>query len=330
VNKSKQRYKVNVHHSRDSAGKQWVLTQSLALQGLCRVLRSFFSLLLDHVDDESSARLGLSDDEYETEYEDDTEGSLTNENSFGANGVAAKPWLVGAWSKILDFAVEAASQQGGRDNLELRYAGVELLVLCAQLSCKAGSEAAVTPARISTNMQVVNGALRDMGSSNVTKAAKTASQRIHSQTTDFYRKTMFNLALERIDCYRQFIEDSEAEDEHPAGGMEATQVQVLQKFVSCLGNLYDCCKENEMSQQGGEGDDLAIQRYFKISKQESGGAEHFFVNCLATVAETATGGPRFLSQAQRAAVDLLRSMAKQGSSEAVLRCVMISGPWLFW
>ena len=86
MNKSKQRYKVNVHHSRDSAGKQWVLTQSLALQGLCRVLRSFFSLLLDHVDDESSARLGLSDDEYETEYEDDTEGSLTNENPNTASG----------------------------------------------------------------------------------------------------------------------------------------------------------------------------------------------------------------------------------------------------
>ena len=53
VDKSRSRYKVNVHHSRDSAGKQWLLTQSLALQGLSRVLRSFFSILLDHVDDES-------------------------------------------------------------------------------------------------------------------------------------------------------------------------------------------------------------------------------------------------------------------------------------
>ena len=348
VEERRPRYKVNVHHSRDSAGKQWVMTQSLAIQGLSRVLRSFFSVLLDHIDDESiaqTAAVGASKeasnesdddsgtyDEDETEYdeEDETDEDATEEASLEENRKEGKPWLVAAWSRILDFALQAAAQEGGRDTVDLRSAGVELLVLCAQLSCKAGIQAAITPARVSTNMQVVNGALRDVGASNSPKSAKTANQRSHAQATDAYRRIMFSSTMERTDAYREFIEISEVGEDNAASGMEATQIQVLQKFVGCLSNLYDCCKDDEMAHQGDLGDKLAIMRFFQKSETEAFSFEYRFVRLLATVTRAASGGPRFLSQAQRASIDLLKSMIKQGSSEALLQIVIIAGPWLFW
>lgn len=339
VEGSRARYKVNVHHSRDSAGKQWVMTQSLALHGLSRVLRSFFSLLLDHSDDASIAS-GASqlhsegeDDSVtydEEETEDDEEDETDGTDEVDIVGSEAKPWLVGAWSRILDFALQAAAQVGERDSLDLRLAGAELLVLCAQLSCKAGIQAAITPARVGTNMQVVNGALRDVGPANSPKPAK-ATQRTHSIATDEYRHAMFCSAMEKADAYREFIETSEKEKDGAPSEMEATQVQVLQKFVGCLSNLYDCCKNNEMAHQGDLGDKLAIKRCFQEFEIEGLGLsfEYRFVRLLATVTEAASGGPRFLSQAQRASIELLRSMAKRGSSEALLQIVRIAGPWIF-
>lgn len=325
VAKTRSRYKVNVHHSRDSAGKQWLLTQSLALQGLSRVLRSFFSMLLDHVDDESFGHIK------------DSKRVVDEETAWKKN-----PWLVDAWSKILDLALQAAAQEGGRDTVDLRSAGIELLVLCAQLSCKAGIAAAITPARVGTNMQVVNGALRDVGAASP-KSRKAAEQRLHSQATEAYRQVMFASAMERIDLYREFIEAAEAqrrsdvltreqagEKESDRPGMEVTQVQVLQKFIGFLSNLYDCCKDDEMSSQGHLNDNLAIARIFQKAGTEIFGVEYRFVRLLTTVASDASGGCRFLSQAQRASIDLLRSMIKQGSSEALLQCVCRAGPWLFW
>lgn len=56
VESSRSRYKVNVHHSQDSAGKQWITTQVLTLQGLSRVLRSFFAQSLDNMEKASPER----------------------------------------------------------------------------------------------------------------------------------------------------------------------------------------------------------------------------------------------------------------------------------
>ena len=124
----RKRYKVNIHHSRDSADKQWVATQSLVLRSLCRILRSFFSVLLDTTrQDDPSIRGADSDD---------------------------TPWFDDAWNRVLGYAFDAATQVGGRDTLELRSAGVELSVLCNQLSCRAGIQAALSPARVGTNMEV--------------------------------------------------------------------------------------------------------------------------------------------------------------------------------
>ena len=97
---------------------------------------------------------------------------------------------------------------------------------------------------------------------------------------------------------------------------------------TCLSSLYDCCKDEELSQSG---DEEILKRYFeKKSDSSSPHLECQFVDMLTSVAKAASGGPRFLSQAQRATIDLLRSMMKHGSSEAILQTVVISGPWLFW
>ena len=247
-----------------------------------------------------------------------------------------------AGSRLLDLGLQAAAQEGGRDTVDLRSAGIDLLVLCAQLSCKAGIAAAIMPARVGTNMQVVNGALRGVGAASP-KSTKAAEQRLHSQTTEAYRQVMFSSAMERIDLYREFIEAGEAqrrldvlrreqagEKERDQEGMEATQVQVLQKFIGSLSNLYDCCKDDEMSNQGQLNVNHTILRFFLKSETEIFGFEYRFVRLLTTLAMDASGGPRFLSQAQRAAIALLRSMMKQGSSEALLQCVCRAGPWLFW
>ena len=143
VESSKSRYKVNVHHSRDSAGKQWVTTQVLTLQGLCRVLRSFFGRILEHLDDEDSQasqgdkRKGVDaveDEESEenegesesyedeTESEDDEEGEseddATEKGGSEAIDMNQEPWLTMAWARILDFGVQAAAQEGGRDTVD--------------------------------------------------------------------------------------------------------------------------------------------------------------------------------------------------------------------
>jgi len=346
IETTKSRYKVNVHHSRDSAGKQWVATQVLTLQGLSRVLRSFFSLLLDHVDDglsvassgssngndneeEEGESESYDDDDESDEYdeEEDSEGTESEETTPSMDKDRT-PWLVQAWSRILDFALQAAAQEGGRDTVDLRYAGVELLVLLGQLSCKDGITAAITPARVGTNMQVVNGALKQVRNSNSPKSSSSiAYQRAHSMVTNTYREKLFASTMARMDSYRKFIEELE----RSSSGMEATQVQVLQRFVSSLSNLYDCCKDNEMSPQANMVDSLTARWCSKepeMANVES--LEGRFVQLIITVAEVSSGGPRFLSQAQRSAIDALRSMVKQGSPEALLCSVRVAGSLFFW
>lgn len=353
VESSRSRYKVNVHHSRDSAGKQWVTTQVLTLQGLCRVLRSFFGLILEHLDDqessdstgnkkeiqqkeEDSAEEEEDSESYETETESDDEEDEEGEAEQTEEGKHAEsqhdqdPWLVAAWARILECGLQAASQEGGRDTVDLRNAGVELLVLCGQLSCKAGIQAAITPARVGTKMQVINGALREAdGSNNPKDAAATGYHRSHSKMVNECRETLFLEAMKKMIDYMDYIEATEKAKEGNTAGMEATQSQVLQKFVTCLSSLYDCCKDEELSQNG---DDEILKRYFEKKKSDSSHPhlECQFVQMLISVAKAASGGPRFLSQAQRSTIDLLRSMMKQGSSEAILQTVVISGPWLFW
>ncbi|MFN9899558.1 MAG: hypothetical protein ACK55Z_12355, partial [bacterium] len=60
------------------------------------------------------------------------------------------------------MALKWASTPGGREILDLRLVGVDILVLCSQLSSMCGIDAASITVRVGTNMQVINGALRSV------------------------------------------------------------------------------------------------------------------------------------------------------------------------
>lgn len=330
----KSRYQVSVHHSRDTAAKQWVTTQVLVLRGLSRVLRTFYSQLLELVDDQSSTEKEVLEEiessEEDTSYDED---DATEDHSADGTSITdydGRPWFVRAWIKILDFSLQAAAQPGERDTLDLRNVGVEILVLCSQLSCRGGIQAAIIPARVGTNMQVVNGALRDVRNPDAPKDSPKNIQHSHSKVTDACRETLFLAAMERMDSYREFI----VLDSHSGGEgscMEATQIQVLHKYVTALSSFYDCCKDDELSPGGALRDRVQLAKFFKgLEGADGGHLECRFVSTVVTIAKAASSGTRFLSQAQRSAIDLLRGMIKNGSSEALLRSVQLCGPTFFW
>jgi hypothetical protein len=300
------RYKVNIHHSRDSSDKQWVATQALVLRGLSRVLRTFFSELLDTTQDYGPAPKGETADE--------------------------TPWFEEAWNRVLGYAFEASTQTGGRDTLDLRNSGVELLVLCSQLACRAGIQAALTPARVGTNMEVVNGALRSVRTPDKTSGRKTLNRKETSSVAELWRENFFLDAFDVLDSFREHLESDAAVD-HESGlspYLEPTQVQVLGKFAGDLCKLYDCCKDAEFL-EGSTLDDLPIQKYLGLSPVEDNISDDSlvarYVRMVLAVAERASGGPeaRFLSQAQRSCIDLLRSMASNGSNEAFMSLTSMAG-----
>lgn len=301
------RYRVSVHHSRDSTGKQWVSTQALVLRGLCRVLRSFFSQLLDTTDGNSS------------------EGKELNDT----------PWFDGAWSKILSYAFDAATQVGGRDTLDLRNSGVGLLVLCNQLSCKAGMQAAITPARVGTNMEVVNGALRSVRTAEKS-SGKISSGRARSAVTEMWRENLFLDAFDVLDSFREHLDSDAASVSEPGLSryMEPTQVQVLSKFAADLSKLYDCCKDQEFLEDRTFAGTTSFEKYLTVHSpppKEEDPLVARFVRVIVITATKSSGGPdsRFLSQAQRSCVELLRSMASHGSPEALINLASLSGSSFF-
>jgi len=305
----KSRYKVSIHHSRDSAGKQWVGTQALVLRGLSRVLRNFFAKLLKT-----------------------TESSLVNLGSENET-----PWFDDAWNKILAIAFDAATQFGGRDTLDLRTAGTELVVLCAQLSCKQGIQAAITPARVSTNMEVVNGALRTVRSPEKEDGTRELEPHSDSAVTEMWRQNLFLDAFDVLDSFREQLENSDSQSsqhESVQHTLEPTQVQVLSKFADDMRKLYDCCKDDEFREDRSfdEVDSFEILLLKPMSKSnDNDPLVARFVQIMATVAITSSSGPdsRFLSQSQRASIDILRMMAMDGSPQALLVLTELCGSAFF-
>lgn len=292
----KSRYRVSVHHSRDSAGKQWMATQSLVLRGLSRVLRNFFYALLDTMD-----------------------GGLNSSDKNNEN-----PWFEKAWNKILSHAFDAATQTGGRDTLDLRSSGVELLVLCNQLACSAGIEAAITPARVGTNMEVVNGALRSVRVPDKASVDKDSPRKSHSTITETWRENLFLDAFDVLDSFR---EHSEAKSGLVC--MDSTQVQVLSKFACDLSKLYDCCRDGEFGESKAFDGISSLEKYLVVNTSSITDEDTLvvrFVRIVMTVASTSSTGSdaRFLSQAQKCCIDLLRSMASNGSFEAFLNLSFLS------
>lgn len=300
----KSRYQVNVHHSRDSADKQWVATQALVLKGMCRLLRNFFDDLLKTTDSVV--------DEKET------------------------PWFDKAWSKILGWAFEASTQEGGRETLDLRNSGVELMVLCNQLACAAGIHAAITPARVGTNMEVINGALRSVGSPERGRNG-SIRERVHSSdVVEMWRENLFLDAFDNLEEFREHLESETLADDQtePTSILEPTQIQVLTKFASELGKLYDCCKENEFKE------DVTLSTYATfepllasavVRPTDNDAMVVRYVRVVRTIAKITSSGKdsRFLSQAQRACMEILKTMATDGSPEALLNLTVLSSAGFF-
>ena len=275
------RYKVTVHHSRDSSIKQWATTQVLALRGLERVLRQFFPQLL-------FAAVSTKKDEA-----DDVEG-----------------WLKDSWARILDTASRCAILTGGRDSLELRVVGTDLTVLCAQVSSKAGIAAANTPARVSTSMQVVNGALRSVNPSKKEQLDETNDTKVsdaEAAAAAQHRALLFRMAFDRVEELGLNLEHQSIHTDEGISAIyvESTLLQVMTKFSGCLTALYECCKDNEMSPPT-----LAAQR-----EGASNDLESKLAHVVGAIMKTAIGDPssKYLTQAQRACLELLQTMSLRGS-----------------
>lgn len=307
------RYKVNVHHSRDSVDKQWAGTELLVLQGLSRVLRHFFPRLL------ATTEI----------FRVEVGKSLTN---------LEDPWFFQAWIRILRHSFNAAKQSGGRDTLDLRIAGTDLIILCNQLSCQEGIQAALTPARVGTNMEVVNGALRSVR--NATGKSQTEEAPI-SETVDKWRREMFMTSFDILDEYRDFVEHDEAEErskETKYVYLESTQVHVLQRLTTGLGKLYECCKNHELSPERCKHlrrRPSSAQRYLAVGSVDTVYKEDLegrFVQLIATIIKNAVGdqGTRYLTHAQREAFDLLRTMVAGSSNEALRVLAVMAGSSFFW
>jgi len=291
------RYTVALHHSRDSTGKQWVATQVLVLQGLMRVLRNFFSQLLGTVDSVVIGNAKNSDD---------------------------APWFQDAWVRILDFAFEAAGQGGGRDALDIRSVGVELLTVACQLTSKAGIHAATTPARVGTHMEVVNGALRSVRETHASKIPKDLKQS-HSMATELSRQNLFLEAFESLESFLELLDL-----ETIGSAADDTRLQVLHRFASGLSKLYECCKDAEFSVDNAKRC-LKSLKNEELQKDQHEDLEARFVKIVATITGMAGDDPksRFLNQAQRASLDLLKSMASDGSSEAFKDLISLAGMTFF-
>jgi hypothetical protein len=290
------RYKVSIHHSRDSVEKQWATTAVLSLRGLERVLRQFFSRLLA------------------TSITDDDEDNME--------------WFESAWIKILQMALKYATQTGGRDAAELRLAGVNMLVLCAQLSCQAGIVAATTPATVGTNMQVINGALRTV------RASASQQQTLPTNVSpkaDRRRQRLFLSSFRTLEDFRAFLGSGGLTfDDAPSDSWSFTEpalFQVLTKLMQGLAKLYECCKHNEMAPRSAQvnNDDE------DMLNSESSEFESHFVDHVHLVIEKGAGDPEalYLTQPQRMGLELLCTMVSSSSSEAFETLAKMGGKTFF-
>ncbi|KAL7543429.1 hypothetical protein ACHAXR_012722 [Thalassiosira sp. AJA248-18] len=287
----KGRYKVAVHHSRDSASKQWATTQILVLRGLERVLRLFYSRLLETL---------LCD--------------------------SREPWFLQAWTEILGVSFDCAILAGERETLDMRLAGVEVLILCAQLSSKAGIVAAGTTARVGTNMEVVGGALRSVRAAVEDKALKTGEKSVQIRPeVDRWRRQLFDLSFDKFNDFRAYLKENGAtEHEGPRMLLDSLLTQVLTKFIGGLAKLYECCKSDEMLPE-------LCELQLDISIENNDGYESRFLHLLLEIENNAGNdkNARYLNQVQRGIMSLLQGMASNSSLRAFKALATISGDYMF-
>jgi len=294
---TKVRYKVNIHHSRDSASKQWASTLVLALRGLERVLRQFFTNLI------TASTLK----EHSREREVATEGG---------DGC----WFESAWSRIVDFAFKCATQVGGRETSDIRLAGVDLLILCSQVSSGAGIAALTTPARVGTNMQVVNGALRSVRAANTgTQGVVATNDSGEAHPLVISKKhRLFLESFGALEGFKSYLNDDmsmalEIESGSSTVFVETILSQVLTRMAQGLSKLYEC-----------------LQSEYNPGPRRS--IETRFVDIVATVMSKAGGGQRskYLTHAQRLCLELLENMGSQSPSPALVKLAEVGDRAFFW
>jgi len=296
------RYKVTVHHSRDSERKQWATTQILTLRGLERVLRQFFSKL-------------LATTSGSTEILCDNDLLPNTARNKGEPDTYMVSWFESAWRRIVAVAYKCATEVGGRETLELRLAGVDMLMLCTQVSSKRGIIASTTNVRVGTNMQVVNGALRSV------RAAYITEPPIESISMSLLqgKGRLFCAAFEVLEKFTgHFNEPDEEEDERFVMCGGSTNLQVLTRIAQGLAKIYECCKENEMS----PAPPTSLTYFAKKQSADQNvkqDLESRMVMLVTHIAEKSVGDPsaRYLNQAQRSCLELFRKMTANSSSRAL-------------
>lgn len=290
---SGERYKVAIHHSRDSVRKQWATTQILVLRGFERVLRSFFPRLLSTI-----------------------------------SGTTCEPWFFQSWKEILRLSYDCSILAGEGEMLDMRLAGIELMVLCSQLSCKAGIAAAGT-VRVGTNMEVVGGALRSVRAAVEDRAHYSVGNSTDSNHTevDACRRELFAAAFDTLDDFREFLSQNRSyENEGPKFfvTIHSQLTQVVTKLVGELTKLYECCKCNEMLPG-------QCELELDISIGDDNDYENRFLQILLVIAAIAGNekNSRYLNQVQRGVLSLLQGMASNSSLRAFKALITISGDCMF-
>ena len=279
------RYSVSLHHSQDSAEKQWMATQVLVLRGLVKVLRMFFDRILETTGAPSAKK-------------------------------GDHPWFQDAWVRILDFGFDAAAHIGDVSSLGYRSTGVEILNICCQLASSTGIQALGNSASVDTSMTVVNGALKAVEGS-AAEDSGPIKPRHRTETVEKSRRKLFDEAFESLESFRDHACQS-------WGSLDDVQVQVLEKFSSGLANTYSCCRSHEFEEDEPAVALVRIQSLSATNPEEASAPTRIlqtrFVSLIGSVLELATKGrpqsSTFLNQAQKSAMELLHRMATSGSVEA--------------
>lgn len=285
--KGQGKYKVRQHHSRDSGEKMWLASLVLVLRGLSRVLRSFFDSLLAEID------------------------SLA--------------WFPNVWERTLEVALQAGCQSGdGRETLDLRVVGIEMIILCCQLSSVSGVQAGLTPARVGTHMEVVNGALRSVRMSQPSRQASLDRELSAAALTRC--RALFDKAFLILENLARFVQTENADAD--------VTLQIVSRLGSNMQKLYACCKDYELKpvKESKCLEEMAAdfpdsqQRLRTIKDSESR-----FISIVKILLEKARGDPKakFLNQGQRVCLEILKGMALNGSCLAFCFFVDLSGSAFF-
>lgn len=235
-------------------------------------------------------------------------------------------WFLQSWNEILRLSFDSALSGEG-ETLDVRLAGIELLALCAQLTCQAGIGAAGTSARVGTNMEVVGGALRRVRAAVELKATVEKFSVLNHPEVESSRQKLFDVSFDKLDDLRVHLEQNR--DVHNAGTKgfmpsHSSQTQTLTKLIGELTKLYECCKSNEMLPG-------LCELQLDISIEDNGCYESRFLRLLLVIVENSgnDNNSRYLNQVQRGVMSLLQGMASNSSLRAFKALTTISGDYLF-